>query len=93
MDRPSLDQERVIEGEPLVRVLHDDVVAAAFLPAEPPEIGGDPLLCEHLQVRPVQQTARGHVPPAADELGGKVEMRHVRDARHQNRGVAPVRRQ
>ena len=63
------------------------------LPAEPPELGTDPLLCEHLQVRPVQQTARGHVPPAADELGAEVEMRHVRDARHQERGVAPVRRE
>ena len=93
MDRPSLDQERVIGRKPLVRVLHDDVVAATLLPAEPAELGDDPLLCEHLQVRPVQQAARGDVPPAADELGGKVEMRHVRDARHKNRSVDPVGRE
>ena len=93
VDRPSLDQEGVTKGEPLIGVLHDDVVAAALLPAEPAELGADPLLGEHLKVRPVQQTARGHVPPAADELGGEVEVRHVRDARHQNRGVVPVVRQ
>ena len=90
MDRSAFDEEGVVDGEPLIRVLQYDVIPAALLPAHATELGVDPRLGEQHQVRPIQKAARGHVPTTADELGGEVEMGHVRDACHQHGGFAPI---